>query len=175
MISFIAKLLVALNSNSRPGEMASGIAFGLLLALIPVGNLLWLAIFILAFFIKHNIAALLLSIGLFRVFISVFDPFLDLIGGFFLEISSFQGFFTYLYNVPLFSYSNFNNTIVMGGFILGIFLWVPVFILFTILIKIYRKKIAPKVANSKFVKFIKKVPIVSKISASIQKLAFLTS
>ncbi|MCK5674195.1 MAG: TIGR03546 family protein [Spirochaetales bacterium] len=175
MISFIAKLVVALNSNSRPGEMASGIAFGLLLAFIPAGNLLWITIFILAFFIKHNIAAMLLSFGLFRIIISVFDSFLDLIGGMFLEISAFQDFFTYLYNVPLFSYSNFNNTIVMGGFILGMVLWVPVFILFTILIKIYRKKIAPKVANSKFVKFLGKVPIVSKISASIQKLSFLVS
>ncbi|RLD30544.1 MAG: DUF2062 domain-containing protein [Bacteroidetes bacterium] len=175
MISFIAKLLVALNSNSRPGELASGIAFGLLLALVPAGNLLWLAIFIIVFFIKHNIAALLLSMGLFRIFISVFDPFLDLIGGRFLGIQAFHSFFTNLYNIPLFSYSNFNNTIVMGGFLLGLILWVPVFILFTKLIKIYRKKIAPKVANSKFVKFLKKVPIVSKISTSIQKLSFLTS
>ena len=77
MISFIAKLLVALNSNSRPGELASGIAFGLLLAFIPSGNLLWFAVFIIAFFIKHNIAALLLSMGLFRLFIPIFDPMLD--------------------------------------------------------------------------------------------------
>jgi len=175
MISFIAKLVVALNSNSRPGEMASGIAFGLLLAFIPAGNLLWLAIFIFAFFIKHNIAALLLSMGFSRIFISVFDPFLDKIGGFFLNISAFQDFFTFLYNIPLISYSNFNNTIVMGGFILGILLWIPVFILFTTIIKIYRKKIAPKVANSRFVKFLKKVPVISKISASIQKLSFLVS
>ena len=31
MISFIAKLIVAINSNSRPSELASGIAFGFLL------------------------------------------------------------------------------------------------------------------------------------------------
>lgn len=173
MISFIAKLVVALNSNSRPGEMASGIAFGLLLALIPDGNLLWFSIFIIAFFIKHNIAALLLSMGLFRIFISVLDPFLDLLGGWLLKISTLHDFFTVLYNIPLFSYSNFNNTVVMGGFILGIILWIPVFILFTILIKIYRKKIAPKVANSKFIKFVKKIPVVSKISKSVQKLSFL--
>lgn len=175
MISFVAKLFVALNSNSRPGELASGIAFGFLLALVPAGNLLWVSIFIIALFIKHNIAALLLSMALSRIFISVFDPFLDLIGGIILELSALQVFFTSLYNVPFFSYSNFNNTVVMGGLILGIILWVPVFILFTKLIKIYRKKIAPKVANSKFVKFLKKVPIVSKISASIQKLSFLAS
>ena len=175
MISFIAKLVVALNSNSRPGELASGISFGLLLALIPSGNLLWITIFILAFFIKHNIAAMLLSMGFFRIFISILDPFLDLIGAWILEISALHNFFTALYNIPLISYSNFNNTVVMGGFVLGIVLWIPVFILFIIFIKIYRKKFAPKIANSKFVKFIKKIPLVSKISASIGKLSFLAS
>ncbi len=175
MISFIAKLVVALNSNSRPGEMASGIAFGLVLALIPAGNLLWFTIFILAFFIKHNIAALLISMGFFRIFISVLDPFLDLIGGMILEISVFQNLFTILYNIPLFPYTNFNNTVVMGGFVLGIILWIPVFIMFTFLIKIYRKKIAPMVVESKFIKAIKKVPIVSKIAAAAQKLSFLVS
>ena len=175
MISFIAKLFVALNNNSRPGELASGIAFGLLLAFVPAGNLLWFALFILAFFIKHNIAALLLSMGLFRLFIPIFDPLLDRIGGVILQISSFQNFFSVLYNIPLVSYSNFNNTVVMGGFLLGIILWLPVFYLLIVLIKIYRKKIAPKIANSKIVKFLKKVPIVSKISSSIQKLSFLAS
>lgn len=175
MISFIAKLVVALNSNSRPGELASGISFGLLLAFIPSGNLLWLAVFIVAFFIKHNIAALLLSMGLFRIFIHVFDPFLDSIGGAVLGISAFQDFFTDLYNLPFLSYSNFNNTVVMGGFILGLITWIPIFFIFVFLIKIYRKKIAPKIANSKFVKFLKKVPIVSKIGASIQKFSFLAS
>ncbi|MDA3941708.1 MAG: TIGR03546 family protein, partial [Spirochaetia bacterium] len=143
MISFIAKLLVALNSNSRPGELASGIAFGLLLALVPAGNLLWFSIFIIVFFLKHNIAALLLSMGLFRIIIPIFDSLLDIIGGYVLEISTFQEFFTSLYNIPFLSYSNFNNTVVMGGLILGIILWIPVFFLFVILIKIYRKKLAP--------------------------------
>ena len=175
MISFIAKLLVALNSNSRPGELASGIAFGLLLAFIPAGNLLWVAVFIIAFFIKHNIASLLLSMGLFRLFIPIFDPLLDRLGGVILELPVFQDFFTALYNIPFLSYSNFNNTVVMGGFLLGIVLWLPVFFLFVVLIKIYRKKIAPKVVNSKIMKFLKKIPVVSKISAYIQKLSFLTS
>ena len=175
MISFIAKLIVALNSNSRPSELASGIAFGFWLALIPGGNLLWVALFVIAFFIKHNISALLLSMGGFSLFISFFDPLLDRIGGTALEFPALQDFFTSLYNTPYLSYSNFNNTIVAGGFILGIILWIPIFLLFNILIKVYRKKIAPKVAESKFVKFMKKLPIISKLTSSIRKLSVLAS
>ena len=173
MISFIAKLIVALNSNSRPSELASGIAFGFWLALIPGGNLLWIALFIIAFFLKHNISALLLSLGGFRLFISFFDPLLDRIGGTLLEYPTLQDIFTNLYNTPYLSYSNFNNTIVTGGFILGIILWVPIFLLFIVVIKIYRKKIAPRIAESKFVKILRKVPVISKITSSMQKLSVL--
>ena len=173
MISFIAKLIVALNSNSRPSELASGIAFGFWLALIPGGNLLWIALFIIAFFLKHNIAALLLSLGIFRLFISIFDPILDRIGGALLEYPVLQDFFTSLYNAPYLSYSNFNNTIVTGGFILGIILWGPIFFIFIVVIKIYRKRIAPRIAESKFVKILKKLPIISKLTSSMQKLSVL--
>ena len=173
MISFIAKLIVALNSNSRPSELASGIAFGFLLALIPGGNLLWISIFVIAFFLKHNIAALLLSMGLFRLFISVFDPLLDLLGGTVLGYPQLHDLFTSLYNIPLLPYSNFNNSIVMGGFVLGIILWLPVFFLFIFAVKIYRKKFASRIAESKFVKALKKVPIISKLTSSAKKLSVL--
>ena len=175
MISFIAKLLVALNNNSRPFEIASGISFGLLLALIPAGNLLWIGIFIITFFLKHNISALLLSMGLFRIFISVLDQFLHLIGETLLEWPVLQNIFTLIYNTPFLAYTNFNNTIVMGGFVLGIILWLPVFLLFKVLIKVYRKKLAPKIAESKIIKLLKKVPILSKLGGSIQKITSLAS
>jgi uncharacterized protein (TIGR03546 family) len=175
MISIIAKLIVALNSNSRPSELASGITFGFLLALIPGGNLLWAALFIIAFFLKHNISAFLLSLGIFKLFISIFDPFLDYIGGMLLEYPAFQEFFTKLYNTPYLSYSNFNNTIVTGGFVIGLVLWFPIFFIFIVLIKVYRKKVAPKVAESKFVKTLKKIPIISKLTSSIRKVSVLAS
>ncbi len=175
MISFIAKLIVALNSNSRPSELASGIAFGLLLALIPGENLLWIAIFVIAFFLKHNIAAMLLSLGFFRLFISFFDPFLDHIGGFILSIHQLYNFFTVLNNIPLIPYSNFNNSIVMGGFVLGIILWLPVFFLFVFVIKIYRKKISPKITESRFIKAIKRIPVISRLTSSVHKLSVLAS
>ncbi len=173
MISFIAKIFVALNSNSRPSELASAIAFGFWLALIPGGNLLWIVLFIIAFLIKHNLAALLLSMGLFRVFTPLTDPFLDKLGALVLEHPGLQDFFTALYNIPLLPYSEFNNTVVMGGFLLGAACWFPLFILFNLLVKVYRKTIAPKLAESKIVKGLKKIPFVSKISKAVQKASVL--
>ncbi len=169
MISFIAKLVVALNSNSRPSELASGIAFGFWLALIPGGNLLWTVLFILAFLLKHNLAALLLSMGLFRLVTPLTDSLLDRLGSRVLESPSFQDFFTGLYNTPIVPYSSFNNTVVMGGFLSGIILWIPVFFLFLQLVKVYRKTIAPRLAENKVIKSLKKIPLISKLTKAVRK------
>lgn len=175
MIGLIAKLIVTLNSNSRPGEMASAIAFGFLLALIPGGNLLWIFIFVLAFFLKHNMGSFLLSLMIFRLITPFFDSLLDALGGNILEVSSLNGLYTSLYNLPLFSYTNFNNTLVMGAFVSGFVLWVPLFLLFKSLIKMYRKKLAPNIAENKIIKALKRIPLFSKISKAVAKLSFAVS
>jgi len=163
MITFIAKIIVALNSNSRPSEMASAIAFGFWLALIPGGNLLWTLLFIIVFFLKLNLGSFLLTLALSRMFVPLLDSMLDLFGGLILQIPALEGFFTSFYNLPLVPYSLFNNTIVMGAFAAGLILWVPFFLIFLQLVKLYRKKVAPKIADSKIVKAMKGIPIVSKI------------
>ncbi|MDC7235181.1 MAG: TIGR03546 family protein [Spirochaetales bacterium] len=173
MISFISKILVALNSNSRPGELASGIAFGFCLALIPKGNLLWIIIFSIAFLLKHNLAAMLLSLLLFPPLASLMDPLLHNTGQLILTMPAFQSFFTTLYNLPVLPWLKFNNTIVMGAFLWNLILWLPLFFLFRQLVVVYRKKVAPRLAESKLVKSLKKVPWVSKILSAYNKLSFL--
>jgi len=170
MITFIAKIFVALNSNSRPSEMASAITFGFWLALIPGGNLLWTLLFIIVFFLKLNLGSFLLSLALFRMIVPFLDSLLDLLGGLILQLPVLEGYFTSFYNLPLVPYTQFNNTIVMGAFAAGLILWVPLFMLFLQLVKLYRRTLAPKIAESKIVKAIKKVPIFSKILKTAGKL-----
>lgn len=167
MVGTIARFLIALNSNSRPGEMASAMAFGLWLALIPGGNLLWTALFIAAFFLRNNTAAYLIFLGLFRLVVPLFDGLLDFLGYLVLTSGPLEGIFTFLYNLPLFSYTEFNNTLVMGGFLLGLLLWVPFFYLFRILIIQYRKHAAPKIASSRWMKALKKLPVISRIGKAL--------
>ncbi len=170
MISFIAKILVALNGNSRPGELASGIAWGICLALIPAGNLLWPLLFITAFIIKHNLAAMFLSLLLFAGPAAALDPLLHKTGLFLLQMPLLQNFFTVLYNTPVLPWLKFNNTLIMGAFIWSLVLWLPLFICFHILIKLYKQKIAAKLAESKLIKTLKKVPWVSRILSAYQNI-----
>jgi len=173
MISFIAKLFVALNSNSRPGEIASGLAFGFWLALLPGGNLLWILLFAAAFFLKHNLAALLLGLAVFRSFLFLADPLLDLAGGWILQAPFLRDVFLRLAELPLVSYTRFNNTLVMGALVIGLLAWVPLYLLFLQLVRLYRKKAAPALASSRLVKTLKGVPLISKLASAAGKIGYL--
>jgi len=168
MIGLIAKIFVALNSNSRPGEIASAISFGLWLTLIPGGNLLWFVLLTVAFFLKHNIAALFLTMAVLRLVIPLADPLLDTLGGLILYYPGLHGVFTYLYNLPFGAFTAFNNTIVTGGFLAGMLFWLPVFFLVVFAVKIYRKYIASKLADSRLIRFFKRAPLLSRLARAIE-------
>jgi len=165
----IAKVLVAINSNQRAGEIASGMALGFLLALIPAGNLLWWLILILTLFLRINLAAELLALALFKLIVPLLDGLLHTVGHAILRAPPLQGLFTRLYNVPVVPFTRFNNSIVMGGFIAGLILWVPLYFLFRGLVRLYREKIRDKIANSKIVKAFQRFPIVSAIAKTVRK------
>ena len=126
-VKWIATLVVAINANSRVGEVAAGISFALLLALIPSGNLLWITLFIITFLLKINLAGELLFLALFKLLVPLTDGLLDRLGALVLSRPFLIEAFTAAYNLPLLPLSRFNNTIVMGGLIAGLLLWAPVF------------------------------------------------
>lgn len=169
IIKWIVGFFSALNSNQRPGEVAGGIAFAFLLALMPPGNLLWMAVFTLTFFLKINSGMMTVFLLIFKIFAWLLDPLLHVIGYQVLTMPALNAFFAGLYNAPLMPFTKFNNTIVLGGFILGVVLWIPVFILFNILVRFYRDKLADKLRNSKLVQFFMKIPVLSSIINIVSK------
>jgi uncharacterized protein (TIGR03546 family) len=170
LIRAIAKVLVAINSNQRAGEIASAVALGFLLALIPAGNLLWWFILILTLFLKINLAAELLSLALFKLIAPLFDGTLHEVGYSVLTTTFLQGLFTSFYNIPIIPFTRFNNSVVMGGLIVGLVLLVPLYLLFKWLVRLYRQRIRDRIANSKIVKAFQRLPIVSTVIKGIRKL-----
>lgn len=162
-ITWIAKVIASLNANRRAGEIGAGVSMGLLLTLMPAGNLLWLLIFIVTVFLKLNLGMELLLLAILKPIIPLTDPWLHEVGLSLLTAEPLFGFFTSLYNLPLLPFTRFNNTVVMGGLISGVVLWVPVFFLSRLLVRFYRKRIHPRLAESKIVKAFQRIPIVSKL------------
>ena len=171
MIHAIAKLIFALNGNVKKSQLAAGFAWGLLLALVPVGNFFWVALFLISFFFRHNHGAKLMSMAVIKLLSPVVAPLIDALGWEFLHIAALQPLFTTLYNMPFVPFTRFNNTLVAGGLAGGIALWLPVFGLFMALIPLYRNTVAPKIRNSKLVRAMGKIPFLSAIEKAVLKMA----
>jgi len=161
MIKAIAKTLVALNSNVRKEQIASGFAWGLLLALLPASSLIWIVLFLLSLFTKNNYGTQLLVLGLGKLILPLAAPLLDALGWVVLTLPALKSFFTSLYNMPLAPLTRFNNTVVMGGLLAGLILWLPAFFLIRLLVPLYRQKLLPKIVESKAYKGFVKLPLVS--------------
>ena len=165
----IARIIASLNANRRAGEVAAAVAFGALLALIPSANLLWLLLLVLTFFLKVNHAMEMVSLALLTPLAPLLDPWLHQLGLAPLTAGPLQGVFTNLYSVPLLPFTRFNNTVVFGAFAAGVLLWVPLFLLMRFLVRLYRRSIHPRIAESKIVRTFTRIPIVSKLIALTQK------
>jgi len=161
MFKPIAKLIVALNGNLGKKQVAAGFAWGLLLGLIPVGNVFWIVLFVVSFFFKHHHWSKMLILAIFKILSALVAPVMDVVGWEVLHIEALQPFFTTLYNMPFVPLTRFNNTLVAGGITSGIILWLPVFFLVSPLVPLYRNKVVPKLRNSKCVRAIKKLPIIA--------------
>jgi uncharacterized protein (TIGR03546 family) len=168
LLKLLAKIIVMLNSNTSSNQVAAGLASGLLFALLPAGNLLWIALFFAAFFSKAHYGMLMLASAGFKLLLPLLSGPLDALGWFILNLPALEGGFTWLYNQPIAPLTRFNNTLVMGGLAAGLALWLPAFFAFRSLIRLYRRTLAEKLAASKFMLSIKKLPLVKALSGAIK-------
>lgn len=159
LLKAIGKLIVALNGNVKTSQIAAGIAWGLLLGLLPGGSFLWIVIFIVSFFFRHHHWSKIFGMIIVKLLSPLFIYFVDAAGWEILNYEALRPFFTTLYNMPFVPFTKFNNTLVMGGLAGGIVLWLPAFLIFMALIPLYRNHVAPIIRNSKIVKTIAKSPV----------------
>jgi uncharacterized protein (TIGR03546 family) len=169
MIKAIAKLIVALNGNAQKSQVAAGFAWGLLLGLVPAGNFFWIVLFVISFFFKHNHASKVLVMAIIKLFMPLLSSLTDALGWEILHIEALQPLFTTLYNMPFVPFTRFYNTLVAGGLVSGIVLWLPVFFLILVLVPLYRNTITPKIRNAKIFRIIAKNPLVGAISKAVME------
>ena len=169
MIALIAKIFAALNANRRPGEVAAAFACGMLLGILPAGNLLWVGLFVVFFFFKMHLATMLLTIAFFKVWIGLTDPLLDRLGLVILEQPALRPFFTSVMNTPVLPFLRIDNSLVTGGLAAGIVLWVPFFFLGLLIVRIYRTTLRDKIGSSRLARFFEKTPILKKLTAAARK------
>ncbi|MFW5716627.1 MAG: TIGR03546 family protein [Spirochaetota bacterium] len=168
IIRTIAKLLALLNSNRRAVEIGAAIAFGLWLAMVPAWNLVFAALVLLVFLVKVNLGMALASSLLFTLLLPLLDPVLDRVGYTVLTIPALQDFYATAYATPGVTLTRFNDTLVAGGLVSGIALFLPATLLGALLVNLYRRYVQPRIASSKLVKAIMATPLAQKISGAVR-------
>ena len=159
MIKQLQKMFKALNSNKAPGELAHAFALGMLLAFVPKGNLLWLILFAVSFFLRINRATMLLSIILGSVFVPLLDGVFDSTGYAVLTNENLVPFFTALSEIPFAVFTRFNNSVVMGSLVWGIILYIPFLAAGFMFVKKWRTTLAPLFRKSRLCRILENVPL----------------
>ena len=116
-----------LKTHDSPRQLALGLAFGVVLGLIPKGNLLAVLMGMLFFSLRVNLQMGMLTGLIVSFFASLLDPVTDRVGHGLLTAPPLQPLWTWFYNQPIFPWTGFNHTIVLGSFVVGWMLFYPAY------------------------------------------------
>ena len=169
MIKKIVAFFKILNSNSKSSEIANAVCLGVMLGFIPKDNLLWYILFVFFLFVRINKSAYFLTTLLISLIAPAFDNLFDSIGYKILTNEKLSIFFAKLIEIPFVGFTKINNTITCGALFFSLIIYIPVFILFILFIRLWRTTIASAWNKSKIAKFFYKIPLVSKFkNASLE-------
>jgi uncharacterized protein (TIGR03546 family) len=103
------------------------VAFGVLLGLVPKGNLLAIGISACFLAIQANLATGMLVALAFSFVASALDGVFDNVGHTILTAPVMQEFFLSVYQLPFAPWTAFNNTVVCGSLLIGLIAFYPTY------------------------------------------------
>ncbi len=126
-LRLVKDMILALHGGKEPRHLAAGFALGAALGLVPKGNLFAAVFFLLFFLFRVDKRAAFISAALFTPVGFALDGLAHRVGLALLTAAPLRGLWTYLYNLPIVPLTRFNNTVVLGGVVLGAVLYYPLY------------------------------------------------
>jgi len=154
-LGLLRKLISGLSENTTPGQIAGGVAFGVIIGLVPKANLTAQILLVLLMIFRTNVSVALVTATLVTLITPLTDLAANPLGFAVLQAPALNGMWTKLYNMPVVPWTDFNNTIVMGSLLIGILLFAPVFVAAKKAAVLYDSTYRQKILGSKFVKALK--------------------
>lgn len=174
MIPFVklpVKIVRLFDSNTSPSEVAAGMCMGMFMGFIPLNGPMAIVLFLFFLLFKINRLAAMLILPLFKLlYIAGIYKLTDRLGGLLLiDMDFLTVFWGWITHLPVLALLQINNTLVAGGLALSFILAIPVYIAGKKGFLLLRDRYFIKIKESKLVKFIKKMPLVSKLTGLIEK------
>ena len=123
-LRYLARALIL---ETTPRQLAWGFALGMVIGLVPSGNLVAVALITLFCALRINLAAGTGAIALFAWIGMYLDPVSHRLGQYLLTLESLHGFWTKLAGMKVVPWTHFNNTVVLGSTLIGLAAVLPVY------------------------------------------------
>jgi uncharacterized protein (TIGR03546 family) len=123
----IRQLAQALTANDSPRQIAWGFVLGMMIGLVPKGNLTAMLLGMMLLGLRINKPAGLMGVGIFT-FVGLFvDGFAHRLGSAVLVWEPLREFHTWLYEAAISPLFGLNNTVVVGQLLIGLYLIYPTY------------------------------------------------
>lgn len=123
----LRQLAQALTGNESPRQIAWGFVLGMMIGLLPKGNLLVIALTTLLCALRVNKPAGLMAAGIFSLCGFALDGLAHRVGGIVLLWEPARPVHVWLYELPLGPWLGANNTVVVGQLLLGLYFAFPAY------------------------------------------------
>jgi uncharacterized protein (TIGR03546 family) len=154
-LKIISKIFRILNAEATPRQIAGGVTLGMIIGLTPTFSLHNVVVVFLILVIKVNLTAAILSMFAFDLVGFALDPLSDWLGYAILTSTTLRPVWIEAYNASIIPFTRFNNTVLMGSFVISLILLYPVFLSTQYGVVRYRTDLAAKFQQWRIVKAIK--------------------
>ncbi|TWT83502.1 hypothetical protein CA13_49670 [Planctomycetes bacterium CA13] len=139
-IKLLSNVRKAIAGRQYPHQLAWAVALGVLLGIIPHGNLVALAVLVVVLSVRINHAmAALTAIGV-SFSATKLDPYSHQIGEYVLSHEALAPHLANAWGLPLMPWTEMNNTVVMGSFLIGVAALLPIFIITYPFFRLFKPK-----------------------------------
>lgn len=141
MLTMLAKLLQALNSENSSRQIAAAVALAFVFGLSPLLSLQAFLILFIVLFIKVHLTSFILAAGLFKGLSFVLSGLTVSVGERLLTSESLSSLFQTLYQFDLFKLAHWHHTYNLGALVLGSVVALALYFITRMLIEKYRQHI----------------------------------
>ncbi len=155
MLTFLAKLLSALNSEASPGQVAFAFALAMIVGFTPFWSFINLFVLLIALMVRINFSAFIFGVMVFSLVGYAVDPLSIRIGEALLLNPDLKDTWTSMYQNDWLRISAYNNTLTLGGLIIALIALIPVTIASRMLVIQYRHRFMAWMNKLKIVQMLK--------------------
>jgi uncharacterized protein (TIGR03546 family) len=127
VVAIFRRVLQALLVSDSPNQLAAGFTLGVVIGLLPKGNLIAVSLCVLLFSLRVNKGLALVAAVLFSTLAPLADSFSHKLGLALLSLNALQPTYALALSVPLGPWLQFHNTVVAGSLAIGLYIAYPVY------------------------------------------------